>query len=220
MKYQIPIVFNLPQVTYTLKVMYIYICTYICMYIYVWYICMCTQSSVMKTIECVHPPHHHNGFVLVEHSVCHGPISVLIDVFRLLAWCLLSTLLVLTLTMRELRHWPSIAGMLLQSHCGDEEYGRIGLSSWLHYICIMLLALCLLSTKINLLMRSSPMKKLGLVNIKVLPDLNMAPFFVFIKLCCLLFKFYVSITFDSWILISSVFNQISGNREEKDVSKL
>ena len=39
------------------------------------------------------------------------------------------TLLVLTLTMRELRHWPSIAGMSPQSHCGDEEDGRIGLSS-------------------------------------------------------------------------------------------
>ena len=39
------------------------------------------------------------------------------------------SLLVLTLTMRELRHWPSIAGMSPQSHCGDEEDGRIGLSS-------------------------------------------------------------------------------------------
>ena len=55
---------------------------------------------------------------------------------------------------------------------------------------------------------------------KVLPDLNIASFFVFIKMCCLLFKFYVSITFDPWILISSVFNQKSGNRDEKDVSKL
>ena len=124
-----------------------------------------------------------------------------------------------TLSMAVHSHYHK-AYPLSQSHYGDEEDARIGLSSWLHYICIMLLALCLLSTKINLLMRSSPMKKLGLVNIKVLPDLNMAPFFVFIKLCCLLFKFYVSITFDSWILISSVFNQISGNREEKDVSKL
>ena len=42
---------------------------------------------------------------------------------------LLCTLLVLTLTMHELRHWPSIAGMSPQSHCGDEEDGRIGLSS-------------------------------------------------------------------------------------------
>ena len=32
-----------------------------------------------------------------------------------------------------------------QSHCGDEEDGCIVLSSWLHYICITLLALCLLS---------------------------------------------------------------------------
>ena len=54
----------------------------------------------MKTIQCAHPPHHHNGFaakaiamalyyapcfVLVEHSVCHEPISVLINVFMLLA---------------------------------------------------------------------------------------------------------------------------------------
>ena len=29
---------------------------------------------------------------------------------------------------------PSIAGMLPESHCGDEQYGRIGLSSWLPYI--------------------------------------------------------------------------------------
>ena len=29
----------------------------------------------------------------------------------------------------KLRHWPSIAGMSPQSHCGDEEDGRIGLSS-------------------------------------------------------------------------------------------
>ena len=62
-------------------------------------------------------------------TVCHEPISVLINIFTLLAWCLLSTLLVLTLTMRELCHWPSIAGMPPQSHCGDEEDGRIGLSS-------------------------------------------------------------------------------------------
>ena len=46
----------------------------------------------------------------------------------LLALCLSSALLVLTLTMRKLRHWQSIAGMPPQSHCGDED-GRIGLSS-------------------------------------------------------------------------------------------
>ena len=50
-------------------------------------------------------------FVHVEHSVCHEPISVLINIFMLLAYCLLSTLLVLTLTMCELHHWPSIAAM-------------------------------------------------------------------------------------------------------------
>ena len=55
-------------------------------------------------------------------------------------------MLVLTLTMRELRHWPSIAGMSPQSHCGHEEDGRTGLSSWRHYICIMLFDLCMLST--------------------------------------------------------------------------
>ena len=40
-----------------------------------------------------------------------------------------------TLTMRELRHWPSITGVLPQSHCGDDD-GCIGLSSLLHYICM------------------------------------------------------------------------------------
>ena len=55
----------------------------------------------MKRIQCAHPPHHHNGFMHVEHSVCHEPISVLINVFMLLAWSLLSTLLALTLTMHE-----------------------------------------------------------------------------------------------------------------------
>ena len=56
----------------------------------------------MKTIQCAHPPHHHNGFV---------------------ATCRLWT------ASGQLRHWPSIAGMLPQNHCGDEEDGRIGLSS-------------------------------------------------------------------------------------------
>ena len=75
-------------------------------------------------------------FVHVEHSGCHERISVLINIFMLLAWCLLITLLVLTLTMRQLRHWPSIAGMLPQSHWDDVEDGRIGLSSWRHYVYI------------------------------------------------------------------------------------
>ena len=69
----------------------------------------------MKTTQCAHPPHHHNGFVAtcrlwtasggvhallvleptymyyslcfvrVEHSVCHEPISVLINISMLLA---------------------------------------------------------------------------------------------------------------------------------------
>ena len=68
-------------------------------------------------------------FVLVEHSVCHEPISVLINIFTLLVWCLLNTMLLVTLTMCEFRHWPSIAGMSPQNHYGDEEDGRTGLSS-------------------------------------------------------------------------------------------
>ena len=62
-------------------------------------------------------------FVHAEYSLFHEPISVLINIFVLLAQCLLSTLLVLTLTMYEFQHWPSIAGMLLQSDCRDEEDG-------------------------------------------------------------------------------------------------
>ena len=60
----------------------------------------------MKTIQCAHPPHHHNGFV----ATCR-------------LWTASGG------TMRELRHWPSIAGMSPQSHCCDEEDGRIGLFS-------------------------------------------------------------------------------------------
>ena len=63
-------------------------------------------------------------------TVCYEPISVLINIFTLLTWCLLSTLLVLTI--RGLCHWPSIAGISPESHCGDEEeeeYERTGLSS-------------------------------------------------------------------------------------------
>ena len=59
----------------------------------------------MKSIQCAHPPHHHNGFV---------------------ATCRLWTA---SGGQCRLRHWPSIAGMSPQSHCGDEEDGRIGLSS-------------------------------------------------------------------------------------------
>ena len=86
-------------------------------------------------------------FVLIEHSMFYETMSVLIDVFIILSYCLLSTLLVLTLTVRELRHQSFIASMSPQIHFGDEEDGHIGLPSWLHFICIMLLALlCWLST--------------------------------------------------------------------------
>ena len=73
----------------------------------------------MKTIQCTHPPHHYNAIFSV----------VRVHAFRVHALLVLSTLLVLTLAMRELRHWSPIAGMLPQSHCGDEEDGHIGLSS-------------------------------------------------------------------------------------------
>ena len=51
---------------------------------------------------------------------------------------MLSTLLVLTLAMRELRQWLSIVGMLPQSHCGDKEDRRIGLSSIYFFIYSLL----------------------------------------------------------------------------------
>ena len=76
-------------------------------------------------------------FVHAEHSLFHEPISVLINIFVLLAQCLLSTLLVLTLTMYEFQHWPSIAGMLLQSHCRDEEDGLHDVTKYIYiYIYI------------------------------------------------------------------------------------
>ena len=77
---------------------YIYIYTYIHTHIHI-YLC----SEVMKTIQYAHP-HHHNGFV----ATCWLWMASLT---KLLAYCLLSTLLVLTLTMHELHHWLSIAGM-------------------------------------------------------------------------------------------------------------
>ena len=48
-------------------------------------------------------------FVLVDHSVCREPISILINAFTLLALCLLSTMLVLTLTMCQLHQSLFIA---------------------------------------------------------------------------------------------------------------
>ena len=40
------------------------------------------------------------------------------------------------------RHWPSITSMSPQSHCGDEEDGRTGLSSWRQTSLYMYYALC------------------------------------------------------------------------------
>ena len=54
----------------------------------------------MKTIQYAHPPHHYNGFV---------------ETCRL--WAASGGV-----------HALSIAGMSPQSHCGDEEDGRVGLS--------------------------------------------------------------------------------------------
>ena len=55
----------------------------------------------MKTIQCAHP--FSTTMALWQH-----------DGYRLS-------------TVRELCHWLSIAGMLPQNHCGDEEDGRIAL---------------------------------------------------------------------------------------------
>ena len=41
---------------YVYNICTIYLHVYICIYI-------CIYSDVMKTIQCTHPPHHHNGFV-------------------------------------------------------------------------------------------------------------------------------------------------------------
>ena len=64
--------------------------------------------------------------------MCHEPISVLIYIYIYIYIYAPSLALVedsvgSTLTMRELGHWPSIAGMSPQSHSGDEEDGRVGL---------------------------------------------------------------------------------------------
>ena len=40
--------------------------------------------------------------------------------------------------MPEPCHWPAIAGMSPQSHCGDEVGGCIGLSSCFHYLSFYL----------------------------------------------------------------------------------
>ena len=73
----------------------------------------------------------------VENSVCHEPISVLVNIYIYPPLLVLSEhsigfILVLTLTMREILQWPSIAGMSLQSQCGDKEDRRAGLSSCIY----------------------------------------------------------------------------------------
>ena len=71
----------------------------------------------MKTIQCAHPPHHHNGFVATcQLWMASGGVHALLVLEP--TECSTST-----------SRWPSIAGMSPQSHCGDEEDGRIGLSS-------------------------------------------------------------------------------------------
>ena len=78
------------------------------MYVYTWVHWIVFMTSLyMYYAPC---------FLLVEHSVFHEPTFVLINVFKLLAYCLLSTLLVLTLTMHELCHWLPIADMSPQCH--------------------------------------------------------------------------------------------------------
>ena len=83
-------------------------------------------------------------FVLVEHFVYHKPISVLINIFTLLALCLLSILLVLTLTKQELHDWPSIASMLPQKAIVVMRMmgGLDCLHDFIIYIYIMLLCAC------------------------------------------------------------------------------
>ena len=71
----------------------------------------------MSALHCLHDfttspyMYYTPCFVLDEQSVRHEQISVLINVFTLLTYYFLSTLLVLTLAMRELRDWPCIANM-------------------------------------------------------------------------------------------------------------
>ena len=65
--------------------------------------------------------HYTLSFVLNDHSVHDEPSFVLTHVFMHHAHCLLSSLLVLTLTMQKLHHWPSIISMLSQGLCGNED---------------------------------------------------------------------------------------------------
>ena len=77
--------------------------------------------SDFKNFTSLSAPYYAPCLVLVEHSVGSNTNS---------AWT---------------PPLASITDMSPQSHYGDED-GRIGLSSWLHYVCIILLALCLLGT--------------------------------------------------------------------------
>ena len=95
----------------------------------------------MKTIQCAHPPHHHNGFV-ATYQLCGDEEDGCIELssrlhyisITLSALCLLSTLLVLTLTMREFRHWPSIAGMSSRHVATKPLWWWEG---WVHWIFFM-----------------------------------------------------------------------------------
>ena len=89
-----------------------------------------------------------------EEDGCIGLSSWLHFIcITLLALCFLSSLCFMKQCLFELMYlcsFPSAYWALslsTQSHCGDEEDGHIGLSSWLHFICITLLSLlCWLST--------------------------------------------------------------------------
>ena len=88
----------------------------------------------MKTIQCTHPPHRHNGFVATcrlwtASGGIHALLVLLIHDNWFMTHRVLNKHKAKSIIMRELRHWPSIAGMSPQSHCGAEEDGRIGLSS-------------------------------------------------------------------------------------------
>ena len=81
----------------------------------------------MKTIQCAHPPHHHNGFVATCRLwTASGGVHALLVLEP--TECSTSHYGHMDIWTYG-RHWPSIAGMSPQSHCGDEEDGRIGLSS-------------------------------------------------------------------------------------------
>ena len=90
----------------------------------------------MKTIQCAHTPHHYNGFVFTCWLwTASGGVHALLVLEP--TECSTNTRLGVLVehsvesnsNNRELHHWPSIASMSPQSHCGDEEDGRNRLSS-------------------------------------------------------------------------------------------